>query len=131
MVMTYVDGLDLHVTWGTQDRPHSEVGVNEPGYFDHRDHIADIGLYQREDAPIVIINAETGERHPFWSELDTHPGVTSVEEQVLIMRPAVNFDEGARYLVALRNLKKSDGSVIAPRPEFVAYRLGTGADPAR
>ena len=131
MVMTYVEGIDLHVTWGTQDRPHSEVGPNEHGYFDHRDHIADIGLYQREDAPIVIINAATGERHPFWSEVDTHPDATAAEEQVLIMRPAINFEEGARYVVALRNLKASDGSVIAPRAEFVAYRSGSGADAAR
>ena len=72
-VLTYVPGLDLHRTWGTQDRAHSEVGLNEPGYFDHRDHIADIDLYRRADAPMVILDAETGERHPFWSELDTHP----------------------------------------------------------
>ena len=131
MAMTYVEGIDLHVTWGTQERAHSEVGPNEHGYFDHRDHIADIGLYERDDAPIVIINAATGERHPFWSELDTHPDAISAGEQLLMMRPAVNFEEGARYVVALRNLKSSDGSVIAPRPEFVAYRSGTGADPAR
>ena len=94
MVMTYVPGLDLHATWGTQNRPHSEAGINEQGYFDYRDHIADIGLYQQPEAPIVIINAETGERHPFWSELDQHRD--AAEEQVLILRPAVNFDEGAR-----------------------------------
>ena len=72
-MLTLVPELDLHATWGTQERPFSEVGPNEQGYFDHRDHIADIGLYENDDAPIVILNAETGERHPFWSELDTHP----------------------------------------------------------
>ncbi|MQA99122.1 MAG: hypothetical protein GEU78_02320 [Actinobacteria bacterium] len=131
MVLTHVPGVDLHRTWGTEDRPHGEVGINEPGYFDHRDHIADIGLYEREDAPIVILNAETGERHPFWSELDTHPNATSAGEQVLIVRPAVNFDEGTRYVVALRALKRSDGSVIEPRAEFTAYKNGSGADAAR
>ena len=131
MLMTYVPRIDLHATWGTQDRPHSEAGVNEHGYFDHRDHIADIGLYQRDDAPMVVINAETGERHPFWSEIDTHPEAASAEEQVLILRPAVNFEEGARYVVALRDLKTADGTAIGPRPEFAAYRGGTGADPAR
>ncbi|HYN36312.1 MAG TPA: hypothetical protein VEV82_04985, partial [Actinomycetota bacterium] len=128
-VMTYVPELDLHATWGTQDRPHSEVGINEPGYFDYRDHIADIGLYQEPDAPIVIINAETGERHPFWSELDLHRGAT--EEQVLILRPAVNFDEGGRYIVALRNLKRTDGTVIETPSAFAAYGAGTGADATR
>lgn len=128
MVMTYVRGLDLHATWGTQDRPFSEVGPNEPGYFDHRDHIADIGLYQRDDAPIVILNAETGERHPFWSELDTHPDAIDAGEQVLILRPASNFEEGARYVVALRDLRTSDGSVIEAGPEFAAYQSGNGED---
>src|SRR5688572_5210514 len=85
MVMTYVPEIDLHATWGTQDRPHSEVGINELGYFDYRDHIADIGLYQSPDAPMVIINTETGERHPFWSEIDMHSGAEG--ERVLILRP--------------------------------------------
>jgi hypothetical protein len=131
MVLTYVPGIDLHRTWGTHDRAHSEVGINEIGYFDHRDHIADIGLYEREGAPIVILNADTGELHPFWSELDAHANATSVGEQVLILRPAVNFDEGARYIVALRSLKTSDGGAISPRAEFAAYKSGTGADADR
>ena len=129
MVMTYVPGLDLHKTWGTENRPYSQVGINEPGYFDHRDQIADIGLYQRPDAPIVIINTETGERHPFWSELDLHPGAEG--ERVLIMRPAVNFAEGTRYVIGLRNLKASDGSTIATPAAFGAYVSGDGADAAR
>ena len=29
----------------------------------------------------------------------------------LIIRPAVNFDEGTRYIVALRNLKDADGNL--------------------
>jgi hypothetical protein len=126
-VLTYVPGLDLHRTWETQDRPHSDAGINEPGYFDHRDHIADIDLYQREDAPIVILNARTGERHPFWSELDSHPE-TSDDRRALILRPAVNFTEGDRYIVALRQLRRADGSIIEANPTFAAYRDGTATD---
>ena len=126
-VMTFVPGLDLHATWGTQDRPHAGM-PNEDVYYDYRDHIADIGLYQREDAPIVIINAATGRRHPFWSELDSHRDAVAQNERALILRPAVNFEEGARYVVALRDLKTSDGSPISPRPEFLAYRNGTATD---
>ena len=131
MVMTMVPGIDLHQTWGTADRPYSTDGINTAGYFDHRDHIADIGLYRDADAPMVIINTETGERHPFWSELDQHRGAVAEDEQVLIMRPATNFEEGTRYVVALRNLKDSTGAVIEPRAEFTAYREGAGADAAR
>jgi hypothetical protein len=130
-VLTYVPGIDLHATWGTQDRAHGNVAPNQAGYFDHRDHIADIDLYQRPDAPMVILNAETGERHPFWSELDSHPNAVAAGERALILRPATNFEEGARYIVALRNLRGAGGSTIQPRPEFVAYRSGTGADTAR
>ncbi|MGH2757188.1 MAG: hypothetical protein ACRDI3_05310 [Actinomycetota bacterium] len=131
MLLTYVPEIDLHATWGTQDRAHSDVGPNELGYFDHRDHIADIGLYELPDAPMVIINTETGERHPFWSELDTHPDAVAADEQVLILRPAVNFEEGGRYVVGLRDLKRSDGSTIEAGEEFAAYRDGNGADAER
>jgi Thrombospondin type 3 repeat len=131
IVMTLVPGLDLHETWGTTERDRSQAGINEHGYFDHRDHIADIGLYKNADAPLVIINAETGERHPFWSELDSHPDAVAGGEQLLLMRPAVNFDEGTRYIVALRDLKNGQGEPILPRSTFVAYRDGAGADAAR
>jgi hypothetical protein len=129
MVMTYVPGIDLHKTWGTEDRPHSEVGPNEQGYFDHRDHIADIELYERPDAPMVLINAETGERHPFWSELDSHPD--AADERTLILRPAVNFTEGARYVVGLRNLKDTSGATIGTPAAFEKFKAGTATDAAR
>jgi hypothetical protein len=131
MILTHDPGIDLHATWRTERRAYGGVGPNEPGYFDHRDHIADIDLYRRNSAPMVILNAETGRRHPFWSELDTHPAAIAGGEQALILRPAVNFEEGTRYIVALRNLRRADGSIIQPRPEFLAYRSGRGADAAR
>ena len=111
--LTLVPGLDLHQTWGTTELPERE-----------RDHLADIARYERPDAPIVIINTTTGERHPFWSELDTHPQTTDAE-RLLIVRPAVNFDDGTRYVIALRNLRAADGSVIPAAPAFAALRDGT------
>jgi hypothetical protein len=127
MVLTFVPNLDLPVTWGTQAEPTSlpGIGPNEPGYFDHRDHIAAPGRYLQSDAPIVILDADSGERHPFWSELDQHPN-TSADQRLLILRPAVNFEEGHRYIVALRDLKRSDGSTIAPDPTFEGYRRPHG-----
>ncbi len=126
-VLTYVPGLDLHRTWGTTGRAHSEVGPNEHGYFDHRDHIADINLYKRATAPMVILNTKTGQRHPFWSELDSHSGATDAR-RALILRPAINYDEGTRYIVALRNLKDRNGATIQPRASFKAYRDGIATD---
>ncbi len=128
-VITFVPELDLHVTWGTQAEPTSlpGIGPNEPGYFDHRDHIAAPGRYVRPNAPIVILDANTGERHPFWSELDQHPD-TPDADRLLLLRPAVNFEEGHRYIVALRNLKRSDGSIIPADAVFQGYRDGTTDD---
>lgn len=127
MVITRVPGIDLHRTWGTEDRAHSTVGLNEVGYFDHRDHITDLGLSLDPEAPMVIINARTGERHPFWSELDQHPQATD-DRRALILRPARNFDEGERYIVALRNLKDAAGNKLEAGAAFKAYRDGTAAD---
>jgi hypothetical protein len=120
MVMAFVDDLDLHQTWGTTDV--------EP--VEHRDHIADIGRYLAPDAPILLINAETGERHPFWSELDQHAD-TGDDERMLIVRPARNLDEATRYLVVLRDLRDGDGAPIAAADAFAAYRDGRGSDAAR
>ena len=129
MVMTKVPGIDLHRTWGTNDRAHSEVGLDEPGYFDYRDQITDIGLSVADDSPMVIIDAESGERFPFWSELDSHPNAmdnpttpVNEEDRVLILRPARNFEEGHRYIVALRNLKDAAGNPISAGPAFASIR---------
>jgi hypothetical protein len=72
------------------------------------------------DAPIVLLDAATGERHPYWAELDANP--TAGEQPVLIVRPAVNFDEGRRYVVALRRMRTSDGLAVPPNSTFAARR---------
>ena len=42
----------------------------------------------------------------------------------LLIRPAVNFDEGTRYIVALRNLKDANGNTIPAPAGFKLYRDG-------
>jgi hypothetical protein len=77
----------------------------------------------------VVIDADTLQRHPIWAELDYH-SQTKDSERVLIIRPAKNFLEGHRYIVALRNLKTASGATIAPDPLFKPYRdKGTIVDP--
>ena len=110
-VLTFVPGLDLHKTWG-----------------DQRDHIADIARYAAPDAPLLIIDSTTGDRWPFWSELDTNAS-TGDDERMLILRPAINFLEGHRYLVALRNLRDKTGKIIPAGAQFAAYRDGTSPGP--
>jgi hypothetical protein len=105
MILTHVPGIDLAKTWG------SSV-----------DHIADLKRYRAKAAPMVLLDADTGKRHPFWSELDTH--ATGDDDRLLILRPAVNLAEGHRYIVALRRLRDADGSVIPAPATFAAYRDG-------
>ncbi len=72
------------------------------------------------DAPIVVINAATKQRQLVWSEIDSNPADPA--NRNLLIRPAVNFDEGTRYIVALRRLKDKDGKTLEPRAEFRTLR---------
>lgn len=87
--------------------------------------ITDIERSFDPDQPIVVINADTLERHLIWAELDAN--ATTDAARALIIHPAKNFDEGARYIVALRNLKDADGAIIPASADFAAYRDGTPA----
>ena len=78
--------------------------------------ITDIGASLRRDAPIVIVDTETGERWPYWAELDAN--ADRPERRALIVRPARNFREGHRYVVALRDLRNAAGARIAPNAAF-------------
>src|SRR6185436_4198601 len=82
-----------------------------------------------KNSPVVVINARTGKRHPIWAEIDSNP--KRAKDRVLIIRPARNWDEGARYIVALRNLKNARGRAIRPGRGFRLYRdrIKTGARP--
>lgn len=83
----------------------------------------------KRDAPIVIVDTRTGERWPYWAELDAN--ATDPARQALIIRPARNFLEGHRYAVALRNLKDASGSLIAAPETFTRLAGATlpGDDP--
>ena len=76
-------------------------------------------------APIVLIDARTGERHPYWAELDANR--IAGEEPLLVVRPAVNFAEGTRYVVALRGMKDATGKDVAPNETFAARRDAAAA----
>lgn len=166
--------------WNRNDgfSPGEPILVKVPGLDPLRSGlppITDIESSLDKDSPVVVINAETGERHPVWAELDANVDGTVVRPEepphvvpqvvreeapddfdealmqfedayrdlasnlpeevpsevevvdgepsrLLIIRPAVNWDEGARYIVALRKLRRSDGSTIAPEQIFRAYR---------
>ena len=66
--------------------------------------ITDIGALRRPPTRRSWSSTpRTGERQPIWTELDTNARAT--RDRTLIIRPAKNFDEGHRYIVALRSLQ--------------------------
>ena len=116
MVMAFVPELDLAATFG--------VPAEQREGWAQLDHPQ---LSLAADAPIVLLDAATGERHPYFAELDTHPQ-TGDDERMLIVRPLVNFEPGHRYVVGLRHLKRADGSTIDAGQAFAGYRDGTRQD---
>lgn len=84
--------------------------------------IGDMGRAFDPDQPLVVIDAATGQRHPVWAELDRHP--LSAADPNLLIRPSRNFEEGHRYVVGLRRMRRADGSLIEPSAAFKAIRGG-------
>jgi hypothetical protein len=108
--------------------PGTPVLTVVPGLSTTRSRIpseADPGDSLRADAPIVLLDAKTGQRWPYTAELDTN--ATDGEQPLLIIRPAVNFTDGHRYVVALRNLRDANGKLIPAGPEFAALRAKASA----
>lgn len=120
------DGMHIDPTeWNRNDgfSPGQPISVFVPQLDLERSEIAtlvDLPDSLADDARIVLLDADTGERHPYWAELDA--SVESGDARVLYIRPAVNFPEGHRMIVALRHLKNARGEQIAPANAFVAYR---------
>src|SRR5215207_4983179 len=82
MVLADVPGLDLQATFGLPagvqvlDRPAASLA---------------------DDAPIVLLDLDTGQRVPYYAELDHHPGAVAAGRQLLIVRPLVNLVAGHRH----------------------------------
>jgi len=77
---------------------------------------ATIELSLSAESPSVLVEAETGERVPHFTELDF-----SGSPQTLMIRPVERLKDGTRYIVALRNVQGPDGP-IAPSAGFAALR---------
>lgn len=163
MMLTHVPNLDLE-----------ESGVAP---------ITDIEASLEADAPILAIDAESGERHPIWIEIDSSetaatpvcdaaPGVNElfaligdapeglgaaletlsegcatalapifevlgdvldnsgalpnnalkVDPPALILRPGRNFEEGRRYIIAMRDLRDTEGAPLEAPSTFRVFR---------
>ena len=132
MIFSYLPGLDragllqsFGFTPAGDPNQDNRVGITNPA------------ITTTAGAPIQVINARTGERHPVWAEMDVNadtilpeveffPGAQRPQpgRSALILRPARNFTPGDRYVVVLQNLVDASGNSIAPTPAFQACRDG-------
>ncbi len=80
----------------------------------------DIGASLADDAPIVVVDTQTGERWPFWAELDAH--ATTAAERALVIRPARNLVEGHTYAVGIGEMRDAAGAVVAAPSGFRVFR---------
>jgi hypothetical protein len=99
-MMAFVPGLDIAKTGAAR--------------------ITNIAQSLDPNAPIVLLDTTTWQRVPYWAELDTwNPNPAT---KALVIRPAVDFTEGHRIVVALRNMMDSAGNVILASDAFATFR---------
>ena len=79
-----------------------------------------LGEYTKNKAPVVVIDAKTGERWPIWVEIDSN--ATTPEDTGVLIHPSRNFESGHRYIVAMRNLKDGSGKTLSAPEGFRYYR---------
>lgn len=123
---TNANGVAIDPTeWNRNDgfSPGSALVAHVPGIDLERSGLTTIermSEYSESDAGVVVVDTASGERWPVWAELDAW--ASSEGTRALIVRPARNFLEGHRYVVALRHLRDATGRLLAPSREFVVLR---------
>jgi hypothetical protein len=106
--------------------PGSVIALKVPGIETaadvkamHAVPINHLSRYKSANAPVVVIDATTGQRWPIWVEIDS---TVKAEKANLEIHPAVNFASGDRYIVALRNLKNAKKQHLQAPEGFRVYR---------
>jgi len=77
---------------------------------------------QDATSPTVLIDYDTGRRVNHWLENDSRN--RDLQRRVTFLRPAESLIPGHRYIVAVRNLVRSDATAVAAEPVFAAIRDG-------
>ena len=97
-------------------------GLDTPDAFSETGAVplSDLGQYSKGKAPVVVIDAKSGERWPIWVEIDSN--ATTPETTAMLIHPATNFASGHRYIVAMRKLKDGSGKKLGAPEGFRYYR---------
>jgi hypothetical protein len=102
------------------------TGVSPEGLPSHKDPAASLA----PGSPIVLLDLDTGERAPFFAEVDAN--VRDVQRAALIIRPLARLRPRSHYAVAIRNtVKDASGKPLPTPPGFAAVRDGHGSANSR
>ena len=114
-------------------------GLDNPTAFNNTNPVQldDMSKAFKPSAPIVVIDAATGQRHLIWAELDSNAG--SAANTTLLIHPGKNFVEGHRYIVAMRESQEREwqhdqrAQLVreAPRSQDAARRRAVAEGPLR
>ncbi|OFZ53157.1 MAG: hypothetical protein A2428_12075 [Bdellovibrionales bacterium RIFOXYC1_FULL_54_43] len=74
-------------------------------------------------SPVQLIEFKSGRRVPIFAEIDANarPG----DRQALILQPVVRLKPKTRYIAVIQDLRKADGTPIAPLTGFRMIRDGS------
>ena len=111
--------------------PGQTIVVRVPGLTSQRAFtrsrlvpLSDLGRSFARRSGLVVINARTRKRQLVYAELDAN--ATRASERMLLIHPGENFEEGERYIVALRGLRTAAGKRIKAAGGFRALKRGAG-----
>ena len=97
-------------------------GMDTPEAFAATNPVPITRMSESYDAkqPIVVIDADTGQRQLIWTELDSNASTPA--ETDLLIHFGKNLEDGHRYIVAVRGMKDANGDPIDAPKGFQIYR---------
>jgi hypothetical protein len=135
----------LHVYFGKTTLPSSKAGVRfgsapfltRDGFaqgstiLTHLPNATVTGLPGQDDmamsittaSPTLIMEADTGDFVPHFSELDVQK--PDAATQAFMIQPAVRLKDATRYIVAIRHVVDANGKALPANPVFAALRDDT------
>lgn len=96
--------------------PSSRILVHVPGVDLARSGVADsttIGMSMEADAPIRLTDVDTGERWPYWAELNSYD---PERHHLVMIHPARALREGHTYRVVIDPLVTASGELAMAEP---------------
>ena len=76
-----------------------------------------------EDSPIILLDADSGERIAHWVELDySSDDIRPAMNRTLMIWPAARLTDSTRYIVAMRSLRDTNGTLVTASDAFEALR---------